>query len=362
MKKFTLILLTALLVTSLLISGTAHAQQEESLLTDPGITPDSPFYFFDTLGKNIGLFFAFGPEAKNKKALKYAEERLAETKAMATKNKVKEVQRAALDYDKFMAIAAKKVGEVTQPEISDNISERMALATSKHLAVLDEVREAVPEEAKEAIDQAKEASLNGQRNSLQVLAKTKAERATEINIASIEDRLNRASVKATENVIEEVGKALGDTDKLLEIEDEISEIAQGMGKDITPIEQQVANATANRLEVLARIYEKVPEQAKPAIENAMSNSIRKHERITEDLKKKNALGEIPEQAPLPKVIREEVRGRTIQLEPEVTEKVSVQERVQDETKERTESSTSTKASANNTQEELEEQPLRKSIK
>ena len=69
------------MVISLLFSGTAYAQEEE--LPNPGITPDSPFYFLDNWGKNIGLFFAFGPEAKARKALEYAEERLAEAQAMA---------------------------------------------------------------------------------------------------------------------------------------------------------------------------------------------------------------------------------------------------------------------------------------
>ena len=81
LKKLRPTLLSCILVISLLFSGTAYAQEEE--LPDPGITPDSTFYFFDNWGKNIGLFFAFGPEAKAQKALEYAEERLAEAQAIA---------------------------------------------------------------------------------------------------------------------------------------------------------------------------------------------------------------------------------------------------------------------------------------
>ncbi|MFC2056747.1 DUF5667 domain-containing protein [Chloroflexota bacterium] len=348
MKKLRLILLTAVLATSLLISGTVYAQEEELQLPNPGITPDSPLYFFDTLGKNIGLFLTAGPEAKAKKALGYAEERLAEVKVMAIKNKAKGVQRAALDYYKFVAIVVEKNGEVAQPEISDNVSERVALATSKHLAVLDGVREAIPEQAKEALDRAREASLNGQKNALRALAKRKTERAIEINMATIEGRLSRARVKATDNATEEVQEAIDDMDKLLEIEGEISEIAQELGRDTTIIEQRVARATANRLEVLARVYEKVPDQAKSAIEGAMANSIRKHERVTEALEKKNALGEISKQAPLPEVIRGEVRERIMRLRPEIIEETSIQKGAQEKTRERTESRPPTGTSANST--------------
>ena len=169
LKKFRFIFISCLMVTSLLFSSTAFAQDED--LPDPGITPDSPLYFLDTFGKNIGLFLAFGPEAKAKKALEYAEERLAEAIAMAVKNRAREVERAARDYEKFLAIVAKRAGEVTQQEISDNISERVALATSKHLTVLERVQETVQEQAREAIAGAKEASLNGQKNALRALAK-----------------------------------------------------------------------------------------------------------------------------------------------------------------------------------------------
>ena len=50
-RKLSIVLISCLLVSSLFFSGTVFAQDEE--LPDPGITPDSPFYFFDTLGKNV---------------------------------------------------------------------------------------------------------------------------------------------------------------------------------------------------------------------------------------------------------------------------------------------------------------------
>jgi len=58
---------------------------------------------------------------------------------------------------------------------------------------------------------------------------------------------------------------------------------------------RVGRATSKHLEVLAEVYEKVPEQAKPAIENAMKASVKGHEKAVEVLKAQNALGEIPEE-------------------------------------------------------------------
>ena len=345
LKKFSLILISSLIVTSLLLSGTAYAQGEE--LPDPGITPDSPFYFLDTWGKNIGLFFAFGPEAKARKALEYAEERLAEAQAMAIKNKVREMERAADSYNGFLAMVRERAEEVEQQGVSEDISETVALATAKHLRVLDKVKDKVPEEAEETIARAREASMNGQRNALLALAKVKPDRAIEINSATIENRLNRAEAKASENITEEVEEALADADELLELEEEISEIAQGLSGNMTAIEQRVARATSNRLEVLARVYENVPDQAKPAIERAMANSVRKHERAVEALKKRNALGGISEEPPIPERVREEVKERLrleIPTEAAVSEngtavRETTQERVREEVKERVPTST-----------------------
>jgi hypothetical protein len=431
LKRFRLTLLSALLVISLLFSGTTYAQDEKLQLPDPGITPDSPFYFFDVWGKKIGLFLAFGPEAKARKALKYAEERLAEAQVMAAKNKPGEVRQATNGYNEFVAIVTEKAKEVERQGILEHISEIVALATSKHLTVLDGVMEIVPEEAREAILQAKEASINGQTNALRALAKQNPERAIEINLATVEGRLKRAKAKAKENEIEELEEALQEFDKLYKFGEEISQIAQGLGKDTTVselvalatsnhlsildevtdvvpveakeailkakevsingmgnalralakqnperaieinldtikgrldrakgkaeegntegieevlddteklfkfgeeisqiarelgkdttiIEELVAKATSIQLEVLAAAYEKVPEQAKTAIERVMATSVSGHERAIEALKAKGALSkEVPEEAALPETVPEEAKERISKLKPKV---------------------------------------------
>jgi len=341
LKKLRPTLLSCILVISLLFSGPAYAQEEE--LPDPGITPDSPFYFFDNWGKKIGLFFAFGPEAKAQKALEYAEERLAEARAMAVRNKIREMEQAANGYDEFLAIVAERAEEARQRGASDNISEKVALATQKHLDVLDRVKETVPkqaEESREAIVRAREASINGQQNALRVLARERLERATEINLATIENRLNRVRATASDNNTEEVEEALGDIDRLFRFGEEISEIARGLGQDTTTVEELVAKATSVHLEVLAEVHEKVPEQVRVAIENTMANSLMNRERVVEALKNKGALSNIPEEAPALERIQAEVLERVrdrIQerLQEENLERVPepVQEKIQERTQE-----------------------------
>ena len=311
-KKFGIVLLSCVMVISLLFTSTAYAQDEELQLPNPGITPDSPFYFADIWGKKIGLFFTFGAEAKANKALEYAEERLAEVRIMAAKNKSRGVKQAVGGYDEFLAIVTEKAEEARRQGVSGNISEIVALATSKHLSIFDEVEDIVPEEAKEAIAQARGASINGLGNGLRALATENPERAMEINLAAVEGRLNRAKAKAEGNEIDEVENALNEFETLSGFGREIAEMARGLS-DNTTVEQLVARAASHHLEVLALVYDKVPEQAKPAIESVMAVSVTGLQKAIEALMGKGALGEIPEEVTLPAAIPNVAKKRILKL-------------------------------------------------
>ena len=304
MKKITIVLLISILAITIFSAGIAYAQNEE--LPDPGITPDSPLYVFDNWGKKLGMLFTFGSEAKTKKAIAYAEERLAEAQAMAIKNRIREEERATLGYGEFLAIATEKMEETRNEGISNNMSELVALATSKHLAVLDRISDEVPDEAKEAISRAREASMNGQQNALRILARERIERAIEINIDTVEKSLTRAREKSEENNVEEVENALNDVNGMIRFREELYENTKRLGQDTTSVDEIVAKATSAHIDVLVEVHEKVPEEARFAIQNTIANTVRNRETAVEALKNRGALGEISEEVSLPERIRNEL--------------------------------------------------------
>ena len=58
----------------------------QTALPNAGLTPDSPFYFLDTLGETLQEFFTFSPEGKARLNIAFAAERMAEIQVMlATK-------------------------------------------------------------------------------------------------------------------------------------------------------------------------------------------------------------------------------------------------------------------------------------
>ncbi len=295
MKKFRMLALTLVLIASLVLGGAAYAQEDE--LPDPGLTPDSPFYFLDGWGKKIGLMFAFSAEAKAEKALRYAEERLAEANRMAEQNQMIETTRATGDYEQFMAMVNQRLQEVQRPEASANVSEKVATATGRYLRVLDRVRDRVPDEAKEAVTRARERSLEEQRQALRVLARQRLEKAMELNLDTIQDRLERARQKAGENAVDEVNEALADAEEVYRFGEEMSEMARGMGQGTTMVDELVARATSRHIQVLEEVSQKVPELARENIENALATSLQNRARVIERLKEKAALGDIEEDDP-----------------------------------------------------------------
>lgn len=97
---------------------------------------------------------------------------------------------------------------------------------------------------------------------------------------------------------------------------EISAIAQGLGKGETTVDQLIARATAIHLDVLAEVFQKVPEQAKSAIEDAMTKAATARENAVERLKEAGALGNITEGLPITEGIPNEVKAKLEQLAPQ----------------------------------------------
>ena len=272
-----------LLLGVFLFSGAALAQDEPQL-PDPGLLPDSPFYFLDKLGKNIGLFFAFGDEAKTDKALQYAGERLAEALEMKARNEFTRMEGAAGDYDGYMAQVQTRLEATVQNGSSDNVSERVALATRLHLTVLDNLSDNLTQpKAVQAIIHAREASVNGQEQALRALARNRAEAALRIAGDTIDAHLEQIRVRTEMGFSGNLTGELNIADRLTALENELTAKAEEQGIDVTAIQEHLAQATTQRLEVLSNVYEKVAPQAQQAIGNAVENSFRMYERAIDSL-------------------------------------------------------------------------------
>ena len=92
----------SLLITFLFIfSFGIGVSAQETKLPDPGLTPDSPFYFLETIAEGIGTFFTFGDLKKAERYADLAAERLAEVQAVVEKGKLKSVEKILERYGRL---------------------------------------------------------------------------------------------------------------------------------------------------------------------------------------------------------------------------------------------------------------------
>lgn len=148
------------IVLSLFFSSIALAK--EISLPEPGLTPDSPFYFVKSIKESIQTFFTFGAKNKAKQYLHLAEVRLAEYQKMIDKSKEEIAEKILNKYQDHLNRALSKTEELkNKGEDIKDLTEKIQQATSKHLEILMQNLEKVPEQAKSGIESAIE---NSQKN------------------------------------------------------------------------------------------------------------------------------------------------------------------------------------------------------
>jgi len=171
MKK----IIFSLIVLSSLIGGLSALAQDNNL-PDPGVTPDSHFYFLKSWKESIQIFFTFGEEGKAKQFLHLSEIRLAEYQKMIEKGKTEIAQRTLEKYEKQLNHALEKADQAQEKgkdvkKLKETISEKIL----KHQEVLEGVLEKVPEEAKSGVERAIETSQKGFEKAIEAVSGEKKE-------------------------------------------------------------------------------------------------------------------------------------------------------------------------------------------
>ena len=221
----------------MLLSVPAMAEDNETILTEPGTTPDSVLYFLDVAADNLALAMTLNNDAKIEKQLEIAEERLAEAKAMAEKGDVKAMKKAA---DRHGEIMVKLKTELKSIENGDSESElkkeiEIQQKINEHSDKIMEVRDGlkikikvkgdITAEQQELIDSIL-ASLEGQTGEVKIeIENEKSKTKIKIKTATgkdgdeleneIEDELG-ITEEQREDALEEIMDAQNDLNKTLD--------------------------------------------------------------------------------------------------------------------------------------------------
>jgi len=301
-KRFSMsmagVILAIVVALSAVGVGTAYASQAS--------LPGDTLYPIKLATEQAGMALVGDDIARAERALSFANKRVREMEALAEKGRPQDLDLAVEKYGYALNMTLTEIEQARNRGLAtQNVTALVAEATSRHFLVLDEVWDMVPDEAKAAIAQAANVSETGRENALAALAKNNTVRAAEMNLAAMEGRLNR--VRARMGDVEEVENALQQFDTMSVFGEEISQIAQETGLNITEVEELVAEATSRHLEVLAEVYDNVPEEAQPAVERVMANLMIRHQRRVQELEQWGA--NVPPSPVIPERIQERVQER-----------------------------------------------------
>ena len=315
-KRFSMsmanVILAIVLALSALGVGTAYASQSS--------LPGDVLYPLKLATEQVGMVLSRDDIARAERALSLADKRVREMEALAEKGRPQDMDLAVEKYGYALNMALAMIEQAGDRGLATgNITALVAEATTRHLLVLDEVWDMVPDEAKTAIAYARNVSETGRENALAALARNNTVWATEMNLAAMEGRLNRVRTRVQN--MEAVQIALQQFEAMAEFGEEISQIAHEVDKDIEMVEEIIAVATSAHLEELAEVWEMVPEQARPAIERAMTNLLIRHQ------KRFRALEQWGVEAPPAPVIPESIQER---VQERLQERLQEQKRTQEQ--------------------------------
>lgn len=208
-----------------------EVEPEDLEVEEPKLLPDSPFYFLKEWGRGIMSFFSFGQIKKSELEQKFANERLMELKALTEENGDPEIlEKATEKYERALERIQTRVQKIKQKAEENEEVEKFLDKFIKHQLlhqkVLQKLENQVPAEVFEKIKAAREKHL---------------ERFGEI-MTILENRAEKIKEKLEENMDE--------------------------------IEGSKYKGFKN-LETLIELGEKIPEQAKEAIQRAQENALRR---------------------------------------------------------------------------------------
>ncbi len=164
MKMLGILIAVALTLSAL--GGTVYAARDN--------LPGDTLYPVKAATEQVLMRFAGSDIARAERGLNFADRRLAEIAALAAQGRVQDLELAVEKYGNALNITMTRIeaaaarGRVAG-NVTGNVTARVAEATLKHLDVLEEVYDRVPEQARPGIERAMERSVTGHHTAVAVL-------------------------------------------------------------------------------------------------------------------------------------------------------------------------------------------------
>ncbi|MFC2026429.1 DUF5667 domain-containing protein [Chloroflexota bacterium] len=264
-----MIIVAILLVFSGLGTGTVYAAGNS--------LPGETLYPVKIATEQVRSLLTFNDTAQIELELAFADTRLQEIEALVNKN-VNSLTVGVEGYKRNITNAVEKAESDSDTGVSSNELETISLALLQHVSVIDEINDSVVSTGEEAVRQALGFAFTAQHRVLRSLAEDDPLRATEINIISMQNRLNRAKNNANEGEIMEAEYALIQFQEMLKFSEEITKIAREFGHSTTDISALNLSAATTQLEIIGNMQGKVSSEIIDSTKECVGESLEYHKR------------------------------------------------------------------------------------
>jgi hypothetical protein len=179
-----------------------------------------------------------------------------------------DISRAAIPvalYEKNIEMAIKKAGQ-DEEKMAGIKLENASLNILRHISILDGIEDTVTEAAGEVVRQYQGIAVDGQEKALNLLAQHDPQRSTEINIYTLNNRLQRANDTSDKGETRKAEEALLQYLQFHKLSEEILHIALRIGYDPVIINELNRQAMHNHKETLSKMHGKVSEELMRIVE------------------------------------------------------------------------------------------------
>jgi len=186
-----------------IIEADVNIEAEDLGIAEPTVLPDSPWYFTKNLWRGVRSAVTFNPVKKAELKLKFANEKLIETKKLAEKTGEAEIIEKALEnYQEEVETVKEKIDNIKEtakenPKV-DKFLDKLADQQIKQKKLLDKLEEKIPEKAFVKIQEAKDKIMENLGSALTKLDDRK-EKITE-RLEKIIDQQNGSKFKEFKNL------------------------------------------------------------------------------------------------------------------------------------------------------------------
>lgn len=149
--------------------ATPAAQKSNYILPYPGILPDHPLYFLKMLRDRILDLFTQAPLKKTEFLILMADKRLGAGKTLIDYGKINLGETTISKGENYLERAVSSISQIgSKGEKGNEVLDKLKESLAKHIEVLQEVQQKVPEEAKSGITNALERAQKGYQKVLEI--------------------------------------------------------------------------------------------------------------------------------------------------------------------------------------------------